>query len=93
MINTTNSKTSPTHEEIAACAYQIWEAEGRQEGRDVEYWFQALARLNPPRSTRPAPIARREPAAITVTAKAAAATAKRRKMETSSVTRRQPAFA
>jgi hypothetical protein len=36
----------PTHEEIAVCAYLIWENEGRPEGRDEEYWYQATVQLS-----------------------------------------------
>jgi hypothetical protein len=35
----------PTHEEIAVCAYLIWEKEGRPHGRDQEHWSQAEAQL------------------------------------------------
>jgi hypothetical protein len=41
----TTSFSPPTHEEIAAYAYHLWEAEGRISGRDLEYWFQAKAHL------------------------------------------------
>jgi hypothetical protein len=34
-----------THEEIAAAAHQIWEEEGRLQGRDLEHWKKALERL------------------------------------------------
>lgn len=43
---------SPTREEIALCAHQIWEEAGRPDGRDLEHWLQAEARLQ---KTRPAP--------------------------------------
>jgi len=32
---------SPAHEQIAARAYQLWEAHGRRAGTDREDWFQA----------------------------------------------------
>jgi hypothetical protein len=32
-------------EEIALCAYAIWEREGRPEGCDVEHWQQAETQL------------------------------------------------
>ena len=35
----------PTQEEIATYAYYLWEAEGRQSGRDSDYWLQAKAQL------------------------------------------------
>lgn len=36
---------SPSAQEIAICAYAIWEKEGRPCGRDVEHWLQAKAQL------------------------------------------------
>jgi Protein of unknown function (DUF2934) len=33
--------SSPTHDQIAARAYQLWEAHGRRAGTDREDWFQA----------------------------------------------------
>jgi hypothetical protein len=35
----------PTPDEIALCAYAIWEGEGRPEGRETEHWQQAEAQL------------------------------------------------
>lgn len=35
----------PTAEEIALCAYWIWEKEGRPAGRDAAHWRQAEAQL------------------------------------------------
>ncbi|MFT3974864.1 MAG: DUF2934 domain-containing protein [Amaricoccus sp.] len=35
-----NPKT-PTEPDIARKAYELWEAEGRPEGRDVAHWHQA----------------------------------------------------
>ena len=35
------SPTKPSESEIARKAYEIWEAEGRPEGRDVANWHQA----------------------------------------------------
>jgi len=35
----------PTTEEIALCAYWIWEKEGRPTGRDLIHWRQAEAQL------------------------------------------------
>lgn len=34
-----------TPDEIAVCAFAIWEKEGRPHGRDVEHWLQAEAQL------------------------------------------------
>lgn len=36
---------SPSAQEIAVCAYAIWEKEGRPHGRDVDHWLQAKAQL------------------------------------------------
>ena len=36
---------TPTPDEIAMCAFAIWEKEGRPHGRDVEHWLQAEAQL------------------------------------------------
>jgi len=45
MINSTSSNTTPTHDEIAAQAYQIYLREGCVEGRDLDHWLQAEAEL------------------------------------------------
>lgn len=37
--------TLPNHDEIALCAFLIWEKEGRQPGREQTYWLQAEAQL------------------------------------------------
>lgn len=39
------SRQEPAHEEIALCARSIWEAEGRPQGRELEHWLLAEARL------------------------------------------------
>ena len=40
-----NAENSPQPElnpmDVAACAYLIWEKEGRPHGRDIEHWMQA----------------------------------------------------
>jgi len=36
---------SPSAQEIAICAYAIWEKEGRPRGRDVDHWLQAKTQL------------------------------------------------
>lgn len=50
--------SEPTHDEIAAYARAIWEADGRPQGRDLEHWLMAeahLRRAKPPgRKARPA---------------------------------------
>lgn len=40
-----NSSPHPSHDEIARRAYQIYEEEGCQPGREVEYWLRAEAEL------------------------------------------------
>jgi hypothetical protein len=35
----------PTSEQIARAAYQLWELEGRPEGRDVAHWLRAETQL------------------------------------------------
>jgi hypothetical protein len=44
-MKTEQQSTRPTQQEIAAYAYRLWETDGRQHGRDQEYWFQAEAQL------------------------------------------------
>jgi hypothetical protein len=34
-----------TYEEVAVCAFLIWEHEGRKDGHDVEDWLQAERQL------------------------------------------------
>lgn len=38
---TASNAARTTEEEISARAYEIWESEGRPEGRDKEHWFRA----------------------------------------------------
>ena len=45
MSRKTNAFLPPSAEEIAAYAYHLWEAEGRQSGRDLTYWMEAKAHL------------------------------------------------
>jgi len=53
-VTTHRPLDEPTHEEIAAAAYLIWEQEGRPEGRGVEHWMRAKAQIrrNPRRAAR-----------------------------------------
>lgn len=44
-IQTTHTSREPRTEEIAARAYEIWLANGRQHGRDVEHWLEAERQL------------------------------------------------
>jgi len=34
-------------DKIAARAYEIWEAEGRPEGRDLDHWIKAASEVTP----------------------------------------------
>lgn len=43
---TTTASKPPTHEEIAARAYQIYTKKGRPDGRDTENWLEAEAELH-----------------------------------------------
>lgn len=45
MKKTATSHHSPTSDEIAACAYQIYELEGRPEGRNLDHWLAAETQL------------------------------------------------
>ncbi len=39
------STAAPSHEDIAALAYQLWIARGREEGATDEDWFEAEREL------------------------------------------------
>lgn len=39
------TRALPLREEIEHRAYEIWEREGRPEGRDIEHWFAAERQL------------------------------------------------
>ena len=41
----TDSSSAPTHEQIAARAYEIFVERGRPEGRDLDHWLEAEAQL------------------------------------------------
>ncbi len=41
--------TEPTHDEIAFCAFLLWEKDGSQPGRETHYWLEAETQL---RATR-----------------------------------------
>ena len=41
------------HEDIAQLAKQLWEREGRQAGRDLEYWLRAERQLLSDRKPTP----------------------------------------
>ncbi len=42
---TSTPRPEPIHDDIALCAMCIWEAEGRPQGRELEHWLLAEARL------------------------------------------------
>jgi hypothetical protein len=39
-------QTTVSEEQVRVLAYHMWEADGRQAGRDTHYWHQALSQLN-----------------------------------------------
>lgn len=45
MQNTINTGASLKQSDIALLAYQLWEKEGRPDGRDTEFWLKAEAQL------------------------------------------------
>ena len=60
--------TPDQRERILKKAYEIWEAEGRPSGRDMEHWVQAEVALaakkaNPKSKTKPKAKAKAKPAA------------------------------
>ena len=44
------SLRKPTHEDIARCAYLIYESRSREHGRDLEDWLKAETQLNADRN-------------------------------------------
>ncbi len=57
------------HDKVRRRAFEIWEAEGRPEGRDVEHWLRAEAEC----AAVPAKAVAAEPAKAARTAKSGAA--------------------
>ena len=45
MFQEHKESSSPTREEIAICAYLIWEQEGKPSGHLMEHWLQAETQL------------------------------------------------
>jgi hypothetical protein len=41
----TDESSTPTHEQIAARAYEIFVERGRPQGRDLDHWLEAEAQL------------------------------------------------
>jgi len=64
--------------DVAACAYMIWEKEGKPHGRDAEHWFQAETLLRVMRATEAEAVAREAAKAATPAGKPAPATRRRR---------------
>jgi len=56
---------SPSHDQIALLAYQLWEKNGRPAGQDFEFWLQAeqslCASIKPPAAAASQP-SRNDPA-------------------------------
>lgn len=38
-------QAEPTHDEIARCAYSLWEQQGRPQNQEAKIWFYAEAQL------------------------------------------------
>lgn len=53
----TTSEPIPSHEQIAARAFELWEARGKADGADQEDWYEAERQLRdglaPPAGTPP----------------------------------------
>ena len=45
MQDPTQNTTVPSHDDIASVAYNLWEQDGRPEGRDMEFWVRAEQQL------------------------------------------------
>jgi len=66
---TTATANAPSHEAIAQRAHEIWENEGRPEGRAMEHWLRAVSELkaqsngshSEPRESQPRPARRTTP--------------------------------
>jgi hypothetical protein len=88
----TENSTQPSQEEIAAYAYHLWEANGRQSGRDAEYWFQAQTQIKA-RTNDGGSAERRDGHGAATENKPQNSPPKKRKTENTPVGQRQPAFA
>lgn len=55
---------TPTHQEVAHGAHQIWQDSGRIEGHDVENWLEAEHLLTTRLATNAAPAQTLEPAPV-----------------------------
>ena len=65
------SKITRSEADVALRAYQIWEEEGKPDGKDFEHWLKAEAEIATPKKT-----AARKPAAKKATATKAKPAAK-----------------
>jgi hypothetical protein len=50
-LSQTNVAPANNDEVIARRAYEIWEREGRPDGRAMEHWLQAVSELKPARES------------------------------------------
>ena len=55
MNATAKNGTKPTHNEISARAFQLWEKDGRKAGQDLKYWTQAEKELRAASQSTSAP--------------------------------------
>ena len=44
-MHMSDTRSEPTDDEIAVCAYFIWEQEGKPLGRALDHWLQAELQL------------------------------------------------
>lgn len=65
MKATKQTSSKPSNHEIADAAYQIWEKEGKPDGRAEEHWFEAEAHLTSGTPIKPAKSANAKVAAKT----------------------------
>jgi hypothetical protein len=73
------TETEPTNEEIASRAYEIYERNGRVEGRALDDWLDAKAALLSANESSDSGHPQREPAADPARPQPSAAGAKRRR--------------
>ncbi len=78
-MNQAKIQSEPTHDEIALCAFLLWEKDGRQSGRETTYWLQAEAQVKLTRQQEAELVAAKSsrpwPPATSTTAKVATARA------------------
>jgi len=72
-MNTPTPETTPTdHEAIAGLAYALWEQDGRQSNRDLDYWLRAEQQFQAQRNQNALVVTARSAEALTPMAKPAA---------------------